>query len=224
MEKPRVVVINPDDSLGKFMTGEAFVATYFPELLRQDQPNTNPVKQPDPVAAEPDPATARTPSVAGLARRYLGTQTKTGNPMCLVYFGVSVARLVEDHSGGRLEKFSVCGFEIAINLAAGVSRPTGPFTQDWGFNTPADFVCPADYTEGYFPGKNGRKFFVWKHYIESAPTPVVEPTQPEPAPTEPVTTDVTPAPAPTEAGAITETGTAVYQGRSVNYISIHTNG
>jgi hypothetical protein len=214
MEKPRVVVINPDDSLGKFMTGEAFVATYFPELLRDEQPTTGPVKQPDPV--EPAP----TPSVAGLGRTYLGTQTTTGNPVYLVRFPDAL-RVVEDHSGGKLEKFSVCGFEIAINLAPGVSRPSGPSTQGWGFNTPADFVCPADYTLGYFPGKNGRKFFAWKHYTDPAPTPV-EPTQPEPAPTEPVTTDVTPA--PTEAGAITETGTATYQGKQVNYISIHNNG
>jgi hypothetical protein len=105
---------------------------------------------------------------------FIGTQKNTGNPMFLIKFPDQV-RLVEDHSDGRLEKISVCGFDIAIDLLPGVPKPTGPEAQGWGFNTPPDFVSPPDYVEGAFPvAKGGRKFFTWKYYQEPEQATEVE--------------------------------------------------
>jgi hypothetical protein len=179
MSNPEFMVIVDGKNLDTLTATQAAEALA-PELaalgyvIKKPDVTTDPIKEP-PAEVKPQP------SVAQLDHQFVGTQKDTGNPMFLVQFS-GQQRLLEDHSGGRLEKFSVCGGEIAINLQPGVRLPSIPWTQGWGFNTPPDFVCPPDYIEGWFLDKNGkpdRKFFAWKYYQE--------PTQPEST-----TSDVTP--------------------------------
>jgi hypothetical protein len=146
------------------------------ETTTTDPPPPPPDKEPDkpvpvdpPVVAPPVVTPKPQPSVAQLEHLFVGTQKTTGSPMFLIIFSDGKTRLIEDHSEGRFEKFSVCGGEIAIDLLPNVDLSGIPWTEGWGFNTPPDFVCPDDYKEGYFldeKGKPERKFFAWKHYQE----------------------------------------------------------
>jgi hypothetical protein len=151
------------------LTPESAAQQLAPELEKLGYTVKKPDATTDPIKVPPV-ETIVEPSVQRMDFVFVGTQKTTGNPMYLVQFPDQV-RLLEDHSGGQRVKFSVCGFEIGINLVPGVKLPSGPWTQNWGFNTPADFVCPADYTAGNFPaqpGQTGRSYFVWKYYQEPA--------------------------------------------------------
>jgi hypothetical protein len=154
--KPRVIPISDDGGLGKIMSGEAFVAQYFPELLeKKPDVTTDPVIR-DPVIRDPvkpDPPII-TPPVEqkpfGWPRAQVGLREDKGRqlPVCL---GPSLDYLLLIvNKPGEPDAFMPCGYNLGYSLLPNVAtRPTGQETH-FAVTWPASFVRPAGYRLRYF--------------------------------------------------------------------------